>query len=138
MNDVRLMVYVRDALAEQLAASLDRLFVNPPAVEWCGVLPTDAEHEANVKTFLSSAQAEDPTRFAQVAEKYPTLSKTREKAIREREISAFSPINEANGGAGFDEPNAFFGGFGPYVALEDFISVNATVEAAVKAPPLRP
>lgn len=118
-------------------------YVNPSTLgRWMVSLPSPAEHERLVASFLSSAETDDPTRYAAIAESTPILSRTREEAIRLREISAFSPSLEANGGAGLNEYDAVGGsGYGMSASessLDDYISLQATVDAALDAAPLRP
>lgn len=104
--------------------------VNPSPVDIYRGTLTEAAHERNVQAFLSAAQQSDPARFAALAEKYPTLSKTREAAIRDHEVSAFSPEDEAGE---FLDGSSWASDFSD--RLE---SLRATAQASMMAAPLRP
>jgi hypothetical protein len=118
-------------LARPTPATLAIRLVKPSSVGKYQVsVPTEAEHEANVKAFLSSAERKDPVGFAALAEKYPTLSRTHEDAIRAREVSAFSPEDEAGE---FLDGSSWAPDFS-----ERLESLRATAQASMMATPLRP
>lgn len=120
-------------------ATLARARVNPSSLAMCKgtALPAERDHEKMVAAFLAQSEATDPARFAEVCENYPTLSESALNDIRKREVSAFSPSHEANGGSGFDESGIVFA-TGRDAGADDRESINATVEAAMKRPPLLP